>query len=100
MRKYLAEFIGTFFLVFTVGMTDCEEGPVRRLGTAGHRLGPDGHGLRGRAFSGGHYNPAVTLGVFLRGQCTGADAIPYLAAQVLGGVAAAAMVLFLKAAER
>ena len=36
----------------------------------------------GGHFSGGHYNPAVTLGVTLRGKCTWADAMPYMVAQV------------------
>ena len=35
--------------------------------------------------SGAHYNPAVTLAVFLRGKCPAADVVPYMVAQVLGG---------------
>ena len=54
----------------------------------------------GGHFSGGHYNPAVTLGVTLRGKCTWADAIPYRIAQFLAAVAAAACVLFIKGTER
>ena len=50
----------------------------------------------GGHFSGGHYNPAVTLGVTLRGKCTWADAIPYMVAQVLAAVAAGECVLFIK----
>jgi aquaporin Z len=50
----------------------------------------------GGHFSGGHYNPAVTLGVTLRGKCTWADAIPYMVAQVIGAVVAAACVWFIK----
>ena len=34
--------------------------------------------------SGGHYNPAVTLAVFLRGRCPAADIIPYWIAQIAG----------------
>jgi aquaporin Z len=46
--------------------------------------------------SGGHYNPAVTLAVFLRGKCKAADVIPYIVAQVLGAAAAAVTMVYLK----
>jgi aquaporin Z len=39
--------------------------------------------------SGAHYNPAVTLAVFLRGKCSALDVIPYMGAQVAGAVVAA-----------
>jgi hypothetical protein len=43
----------------------------------------------GGHISGAHYNPAVTLGVFLRGRCPGPDVLPYWGAQLLGAVGAA-----------
>jgi aquaporin Z len=46
--------------------------------------------------SGGHYNPAVTLAVFLRGKCPAADVVPYVVAQVVGAAAAAVTLVFLK----
>jgi aquaporin Z len=49
----------------------------------------------GGHISGGHYNPAVTLGVFLRGRCPGRDVIPYWIAQFAGAAAAAGLALFL-----
>jgi aquaporin Z len=52
----------------------------------------------GGHISGGHYNPAVTLGVWLRGRCDTKDVGPYMAAQVVGAVAAAVVVKFLKGA--
>ena len=51
----------------------------------------------GGHISGAHYNPAVTLGVFLRGRCPAGDIVPYMIAQVAGAAAAAAAVIFLKA---
>ena len=39
--------------------------------------------------SGGHYNPAVTLAVWLRGRCPQSDVLPYWGAQVAGGIVAA-----------
>ena len=96
MAKYLVEFIGTFFLVLTIGC--CILAP----GDAGS-LAPVAIGsvlmvmiFAGGHVSGGHYNPAVTLAVFLRGKCPAGDVIPYMIAQVVGAAVAAGIVLFLK----
>jgi aquaporin Z len=95
VAKLVVEFIGTFFLVFTVGMTvkspDAASLAPLAIGSALMVMV-----YAGGHFSGGHYNPAVTLGVTLRGKCTWADAIPYMVAQVIGAVIAAACVLFIK----
>ena len=50
----------------------------------------------GGPISGAHYNPAVTLAVFLRGHFSAVDVVPYWIAQVLGAVVAAIAVTFLK----
>ncbi len=50
----------------------------------------------GGHFSGGHYNPAVTLGVTLRGKLSWAEALPYWGAQFAAGIVAALLVLFIK----
>jgi aquaporin Z len=96
MNKYVVEFIGTFFLVATVGFT------VLKPGDAG-ALAPLAIGsslmvmiFAGGHVSGGHFNPAVTLAVYLRGKCPVKDVIPYMAAQVVAGAVAAALVLFMK----
>src|SRR6516165_11037409 len=93
--KPIVEFIGTFFLVFTVGMT------VKSPDAAAMAPLAIGSALMvmvyaGGHFSGGHYNPAVTLGVTLRGKCTWADAVPYMVAQVAAAIVAALLVLFIK----
>jgi aquaporin Z len=49
----------------------------------------------GGHISGGHYNPAVTLGVWIRGRCEAKDVAPYWIAQVLGAVIAAVVTKFL-----
>jgi aquaporin Z len=95
MKKYIAEFIGTFFLVLTIGCT-----------VIGHGAGPFaplaiGSVLMvmifaGGHISGGHFNPAVTLGVWLRGKCEAKDVAPYMIFQVMGAVLAALVVNFLK----
>ncbi len=94
MKKYIAEFIGTFFLVLTIGCTVIPGAagviPPLAIGAALMvMIFAAGH------ISGGHLNPAVTLAVFLRGKCPAKDVIPYLAAQVLAGVAAALVATFL-----
>lgn len=95
MKKYLVEFIGTFFLAMTVGMTV--------IGASAGALAPIAIGsalmimvYAGGHVSGGHYNPAVTLAVWLRGRCATKDVLPYWIAQILGALAASAVVLFLK----
>jgi aquaporin Z len=95
MKKYLVEFIGTFFLVFTIGMTVVAPGagamaPLAIGSVLAVMIFAGGH------VSGGHYNPAVTLGVWMRGRCETADVIPYLASQSLGALVAAFAVKALK----
>ena len=95
MNKYICEFIGTFFLVFTVGNTV--------IGTGAGALAPLAIGsmLMVMIFatghiSGGHLNPAVTLAVWMRGKCSTSDVPGYLIGQFLGGIIAAFLVLFMK----
>lgn len=95
MAKYLTEFIGTFFLVSTIGYTVIAPGagdlaPIAIGATLMVMIFAGGH------VSGGHYNPAVTLAVFLRGRCPVSDVIPYWIAQIAGAAAAALLVLFMK----
>ncbi|HWI56913.1 MAG TPA: aquaporin, partial [Bacillota bacterium] len=50
----------------------------------------------GGYISGGHYNPAVTLGVWVRGRCPTSDLLPYWLAQFIGAALAAMAVDYLK----
>jgi len=87
MRKYITEFIGTFFLVLTVGLT----GNPLAIGAALMvMIYAGGH------ISGAHYNPAVTLAVLLRGKISGAEAIIYMVSQLVGAIAAALIVIVFK----
>ena len=94
MNKYLTEFIGTFFLVLTVGCTVIGGGPgvIPPLAIGAVLMVMI---FAGGHVSGGHFNPAVTLAVWLRGRCEKRDVIPYMAAQVVGAVLAAVAVRFL-----
>jgi aquaporin Z len=92
MNKYIAEFIGTFFLVLTIGCTG--------IGAGAGVLAPLAIGaalmvmvFAGGHISGGHYNPAVTLGVLIRGKVRAADVVPYMVAQLAGAAVAALVVV-------
>jgi aquaporin Z len=50
----------------------------------------------GGHISGGHYNPAVTLAVWMRGSCKTGDVLGYMVSQVLGALVAALLVLYMK----
>lgn len=95
MSKYITELIGTFFLVFTIGCTV--------IGTPPGVIPPLAIGAAlmvmvyaGGHISGAHYNPAVTLAVWIRGRCHTSDVIPYWISQIVGAVLAALAVKYLK----
>ncbi len=92
MKKYLVEFIGTFFLVFTVGMAVRSGAPLAPLAIGAALMVMI---FAGGHVSGGHFNPAVTLAVFLRGKCETKDIAPYWVAQFAAGLVAALIVTYL-----
>ncbi len=89
MKKYVTEFIGTFFLVLTVGLTTGAN--ALAIGSALMvMIYAGGH------ISGAHYNPAVTLAVLIRNRIQVMDALVYIGSQLLGGVVAALVVSYLR----
>lgn len=96
MNKYVTELIGTFFLVFTIGCTVIGGGtgviPPLAIGAVLMVMV-----FAGGHISGAHYNPAVTLAVWMRGRCDTKDVPPYMVSQVVGAVLAALAVKFLQA---
>src|SRR5213075_1090603 len=93
--KYLVELIGTFFLVLVIGLTVIEPGagafaPIAIGFALMVMVYAGGH------ISGGHYNPAVTLAVWMRGKCDTKDVAPYMLSQVFGGLLAAWTVIYFK----
>ena len=95
MSKYVVELIGTFFLVFTIGLVVIEPGagafaPLAIGSILMVMIYAGGH------ISGGHYNPAVTLAVWMRGRCSGNDVPGYMISQFTGGIIAAFAVFLIK----
>lgn len=86
MREYLTETIGTFFLVLTIGLTVMGGSPMAPLAIGASLMIMV---YMGGHVSGGHYNPAVTLAVAMRGKLPGAQVVPYWVAQVVGALLAA-----------
>lgn len=90
-KKYLVEFIGTFYLVFTVGA-------VLLLGGDGV-INALAIGLAlmimvyaGGYISGGHYNPAVSLAAVVRKALPANEFIPYVISQIIGATAACLLI--------
>jgi aquaporin Z len=83
MKKYLTEFIGTLFLVLAVGLTG---NPLAIGATLMVMIYAGGH------ISGGHYNPAVTLAVLIRGRIAVSESIVYMVSQFAGAAVAAFIV--------
>ena len=86
MIRYLTEFLGTFFLVLTVGLVVLSGAP----------LGPVAIGsalmvmvYMGGHVSGGHYNPAVSLAAGLAGKLGKRELLPYWLSQLAGAITAA-----------
>ncbi len=93
-RKYVVEFIGTFFLVFAIGMlaTLPGNGVISALAIGLILMAlvyAGGH------ISGGHYNPAVSLAAAIRGALPAGDFIPYVISQLLGAFGAFALIAML-----
>ncbi len=96
LKKCLVEFIGAFFLVFTIG---CASFPNSQNAFPPMAIGfilmvmvyAGGH------VSGGHYNPAVSLAAAIRGALPWKDFVPYIIAQFIGGVLAALLASYIVA---
>jgi aquaporin Z len=90
MKRYLTEFIGTFFLVLTIGLTVIGKSPAAPLAIGASLMIMV---YAGGPVSGGHYNPAVSLAAMMRKALPVADFIPYIVSQILGAVVASMAVM-------
>lgn len=88
MNKYIAEFIGTFFLLFSIGVSVVlapAQAPFAIAATLTGVIYMGGH------VSKAHYNPAVTIAFWMRGRHEKKEILPYLAAEFLGALLGAAL---------
>lgn len=94
LKKCLVEFIGTFFLILTVGLSVFSGAngviPAIAIGFVLMVMV-----YAGGYISGGHYNPAVSFACAIRGALDWKALIPYWFAQILGGALAALLVTYL-----
>ena len=86
MAKYVMEFTGTFFLVLVIALT----GNPIAIGSVIPALLYMGYYI-----SGGNYNPAVTLALFINKKLDAETAKKYVLSQILGGLTAAGVYLLI-----
>lgn len=105
MKKYFAEFFGTFWLVFggCGSAVLAAAYPELGIGFVGVALA-FGLTVLTMAYavghiSGGHFNPAVSVGLFIGGRFNGKDLLPYIVSQVIDTITAAG-VLYLIASGK
>jgi aquaporin Z len=101
-QRYLAEFVGTFGLLLSVtgaALLSLNLGPAGFSGDSRVLLISMalGLGVLGMAYafgdiSGGHFNPAITVGMWIAGRTKTRDVVPYIVAQVIGGIVAVAVI--------
>src|SRR5262245_11063917 len=100
MKNWIAEFIGTFALVFAgtgaIIINDLSGGAITHVGIA------ITFGLVVMAMiyavgdiSGAHFNPAVTIGFWTAGRMSGRSVAPYIISQIFGAFAASLVLKFL-----
>ena len=103
LQKLAAEFVGTFALIFAASGSICADQYL-------HSSGATGFGILGIAvaqglaislmvtslghISGGHFNPAISIGLWVTKRLSTLDAIFYWIAQILGGITAAYFLAF------
>jgi aquaporin Z len=99
MKKLIVELIGTFFLVLTVGacVVNPNVGVIAPIAIGSSLMVMI---FAGGHISGGHFNPAVTVAVTVRGRLPAKEAPGYIIAQVIGAALAAGAVYYLKGPNR
>jgi aquaporin Z len=102
-KKYLAEAIGTFVLVGVGSMSivaaNTTGAPILAAVPFGFGIGLMAAIYAVGQVSGGHFNPAVTIAMVIDRRTTGVDAVGYIVAQLIGAVAAAALLLGFSGSE-
>src|SRR5262245_19668849 len=89
MNRYLTEFVGTFVLVMTFGLSVLSGTPMAPLAIGVSYMAMV---YMGGHVSGAHYNPAVSTALVLRGSLAATELVPFVVAQLLGAIGAALVV--------
>jgi len=92
MSRYVTEFVGTFFLVLTIGLTVMNGTPMAPLAIGSVLMAMV---YMGGHISGAHYNPAVSVAILIRGKMEARDLIPYVLAQLSGAIVASLTVMLI-----
>jgi len=82
-QKLLTEFVGTLLFLFSISAAVLSGTPMAPLAIGAALMAVV---YMGGHVSGGHYNPAVSLAVLIRGKMTAGDLLPYWVAQLLGAL--------------
>jgi aquaporin Z len=88
-RKLVVEFIGAFFLMFTIGMAVATAGTLAPLAIGASLMVMV---FAGGHISGGHYNPAVSTAAFFRGALSREEYPAYIVVQAIGAICAGLLV--------
>src|SRR5580698_6558952 len=83
--KVFTEFVGTFIFLFTVSLAAVNGSPLAPLAIGGALMCMV---YMGGHWSGGHYNPAVSFGMFLQKKLTASELVAYWVAQIIAGILA------------
>ncbi len=92
MSRYVTEFVGTYFLVLTIGLTVLNGTPLAPIAIGSVLMAMV---YMGGHISGAHYNPAVSLAILIRGKMKARDLAPYVISQIVGAILASLTSMFL-----
>ncbi len=92
MGRYVTEFVGTFFLVFTIGLTAMNGTPMAPIAIGSVLMAMV---YMGGHISGAHYNPAVSVAILIRGKMEIRDLVPYVLSQISGAILASLAVMLI-----
>lgn len=96
-RKYVSEFIGTFFIVLLISLSSCTGSQQISALFVGLLL--TGLTYAFGHVSGSHFNPAITVAAYLRGIINSREVVPFIVAQSLGGILASVLCGFLVSSQ-
>ena len=92
MSRYVTEFVGTFFVVLTIGLVVLDGTPMAPIAIGSVLMAMV---YMGGHISGAHYNPAVSVAILIRGKMKARELAPYVTAQISGAILASLAVMLI-----